>query len=174
MAPTTATQTQPANHEHEEREPIDVAFASKTRADCELPWMRTWLAVFEKSGQVQVACDTVGISRARVYQCKQQHPVFAECWAEIRECVADQLEASAVAKALGGDSIMNMWLLKCLRPQVFSDSLELRHTGVVEHRHGVIDGQEPRQIDATRRHEAVRLLRGLPAGDEVIEGSEAA
>lgn len=137
-------------------------------------WMPLWLEAYGRTFNATVACKLIGVSRQGVHAAAKAHPVFGEAWRQARLALFDGVEGRMIRDALSGNTVAQIFLLKNNLPEVYSERLELRHTGAIEHRHGVIEGKEPRELDAVRRHEAVRL-RLLEAGSpETVEGSEAA
>ena len=61
-----------------------------------------FLQALADTGIVSSAAGVAGITRARVYQVRQQDPAFAVAWDEAEEAAADALEAEAWRRAVVG------------------------------------------------------------------------
>jgi hypothetical protein len=123
------------------------------------PWMLLFLQGLTRTGMVAAACRLAGISRQTAYVHRASDEVFRLAWFETTEAVADVIEAALVRRAIGSDTIAAIFLLKCLRPDVYSDRVELRHVGSVDHQLSVLPlGVTPAQVPAAARQEAARLL----------------
>lgn len=174
MEAQDTTEPMPANTEtqpdQDASENVSGGIGAGVEKGWALPWMGDFLAALGQSPHVGMACKAAGVSRAVAYETRTRYADFAEAWVATRDYWVDRLETKAVSKALEGDTIMLIFLLKSLRPGEYSERLELRHTGEVAHKHGVVEGLEPREIDPAVRHEAVRLrLLGQGA---VVDGAE--
>jgi hypothetical protein len=120
--------------------------------------MSDWLVTFARVPRIEAACKAAGVTKTSVYEARDSHPSFKAAWLSVRDDWADRLETKAITLALEGNPLMLIFLLKNLKPEVYSDRLELRHMGEVEHRLELVDGREPRELDSRRRREAARLL----------------
>jgi hypothetical protein len=120
--------------------------------------MSEWLEVFAKTFSATEACKLAGVDRNTIYAVRESDPAFAQAWRAAREALIDGVEGALLRKALGGDVVAQIFFLKNNRPDTYSDRLELRHMGEVEHRLELVDGREPRELDSRRRREAARLL----------------
>lgn len=65
-------------------------------------WHAEFIAAFVKSRSVTRACKAVGKSRAYVYRCRREDPDFGRMWADAKLQNRDDLEGSALQRAIDG------------------------------------------------------------------------
>lgn len=101
---------------HSVRRPLRqrVTAASPTPAK-----LATFLRHLEESGSVSLAAERTGIARNTVYQRRKADPAFALGWRRAVAMAAEALRDAAVARALGGDDRLLMFLLRTYRPEIF-------------------------------------------------------
>jgi hypothetical protein len=106
-------------------------------------WEERFLAALQTSGSVTKAWKAAGITRTYAYEWRGRRPDFAKRWDEVADVHRDNLESSAMARAIGGveepvifkgvpmldpktgkvltvqkfDSALTMFMLKAHRPE---------------------------------------------------------
>lgn len=75
------------------------------------------------------AAAAVGVSRQTLYNWQDQNARFAERWKDAQESITDQIEATAIEKALAGDSGLLQFLLKSRRRNPYQERHELTGEG---------------------------------------------
>lgn len=131
-------------------------------------WQETFLEALAATSLVGEACNIAGISRS--YACKQRRndSEFDEKWTEVLDRSTDALEAVAVKRAAEGSDQLMIFLLKARRPEVYRENINVNHSGEIAGTLTVqLDGNQPIQMDSSKRREAARLL--LNKGDDDIE-----
>ena len=96
-----------------------------------------FLRVLGETASVSTACDRTGLRRSTVYQLRNADPAFAERWAAAIDLGVEQLEDSAMKRAIVGverpvwrggeqvgtvthyDNRLLQFLLKAHRPEVY-------------------------------------------------------
>ena len=113
---------------------------------------RNFLAALETGGNVTTACESAFLSRAAVYQWREDDPTFAAGWDAALERGLDSLEDELMRRAKDGtqrpvyqssqlvghireysDSLA-MFLLKSRRRHIYGDRREIEHSGSLEMR----------------------------------------
>ena len=112
--------------------------------------LREWGTVYE-------ACRRCGVSTQTVYKWAATDSQFRKRMIDAKECAVQRLETSAYRKALKGDTLLTIFLLKAMRPEIYRDRYE-----------GKIDEEElnsaiERELDRV----AARRPHALPG---VVEG----
>jgi hypothetical protein len=64
--------------------------------------MSRWLEAFARERSVSNACLAVRKGRTNVYAARKADKAFADAWAEIEETTLDDLETSAMSRAIQG------------------------------------------------------------------------
>lgn len=100
--------------------------------------MKPWLEVFTKTRGVVQSCDALKLHRTTPHRAKKVDPVFARAWAEAEVTVTEQLELSALGRAIEGwlepvffqgvqvgeirrfSNSLTIFLLKCRKPSVYN------------------------------------------------------
>lgn len=132
-------------------------------------WMAPYLHVFRETMDATQAAAAAGVAYRTVSYARSRDPVFAGCFADVVAANVARLEGSAFRDAVSGkDPVGRIFLLKSWAPDRYSDRLELRHSGTVEHSLEITGGVDPITLDPAARHAAARLLQGE---DPVIEGT---
>lgn len=67
------------------------------------PWMRAFVAVLARTGDISSACRSAEINRTYAYEARKTHPVFAEGWREAFQVSVDLLEQIAIRRATIGE-----------------------------------------------------------------------
>jgi len=75
------------------------------------------------------AANAVGVTRKTVYNWRDAHPEFKDAFDDIQESITDELETTAVGKALAGDVTMLIFMLKSRRREIYGDKVVNEHTG---------------------------------------------
>ena len=137
------------------------------------PWMSAFLACLATSrANVDVACRAVGINRSTYHRWRVRDSVFAMGCAEAEEALADTLESTLYVRAIDdGDVDAIKFALGGIRRDRWGRkaTLELDGSAQIAHTVEVLQGQEPRQVDAARRHAAAALLvGGTTDGPDVV------
>lgn len=83
-----------------------------------------FLAALIESGNVHGACRVVGVSRNAMYEWRAEDRAFAEEWEEAVAVGIDVLEDEAMRRAMAGSDPMLMFLLRCLRPEIYSQKAQ--------------------------------------------------
>lgn len=73
------------------------------------------------------AARAVGVSRRTLYNWRDQNENFRQQWDDTQEGVTDEIEETAIEKALAGDTTLLIFLLKSRRRSIYRESME--HTG---------------------------------------------
>lgn len=94
-------------------------------------WQPVWLEAYRETGTVSGACRQLGISRARAYRERQADEDFALAWHEIEQATTDEIEKTAVQIALEGNPTMLIFMLKCRKPEIYTERHHLEHSGSV-------------------------------------------
>ncbi len=101
-------------------------------------WVGPFLDALRNSRTVTHACEAVGISRAAAYALRAKDQEFASEWDDVVNRVNDDLEQSALSRAIEGwlepvfykgevcghvrrfDNSLTIFMLKCRIPEVYS------------------------------------------------------
>lgn len=115
-------------------------------------WAKAFLDQLSETGNVRLACETVGIERSTAYRLKERDPSFAVEWEEAQEQAADLLEQEARRRAYEGNlepvfgrvardtdgqigeirkysDTLLIFLLKAARPDKYRERRDVRHSG---------------------------------------------
>jgi hypothetical protein len=65
-------------------------------------WTRDWLASFEQTRSVSIACRAAHVGRTTAYRKRESNKRFRERWDEIEATMVDDLEVSTFARAVTG------------------------------------------------------------------------
>ena len=114
-------------------------------------WRPAFIEQLGKTGNVTLAAEHVGVSRAGVYKARLKSQTFATDWDEALERATDLLEGEARRRAAVGveraiyhkgevvghervysDNLL-MFLIKGNRPEKFRDNMRIEHDGKVKH-----------------------------------------
>ena len=109
------------------------------------PQQRAFLAAFQQTGNVRLACEVAKVGRSSHYRWLEEHPEYREAFELAKECAADVLEAAAYRRAVTGwdepagwykgeagrmvrkySDVLLMFLLKGIRPEKYGDRMEVR------------------------------------------------
>jgi hypothetical protein len=126
-----------------------------------IPVMReAFLRTLGECGNVTLAAQAAGLSRAQVYVMRERDPEFAEQWLRALELGVSALEDSAMKLAHEGNERLIMFLLAAHRPEKYSQksSIEINASVSMALRHVPI---------ATLRAELTEMLviAGRPSAD---------
>lgn len=94
-------------------------------------WRPIWLEALRETGTVVGACEIAGIDRSTPYRERQANEDFALAWHDIEHETTDLLEKTAVQIALEGNVTMLIFMLKCRKPEVYTERHHLEHSGQV-------------------------------------------
>lgn len=160
------------------------------------PWMKGFVAVLARTGDVSSAARAVEINYRYAYEARQKDPVFAAAWKEADDVAVDLMEQIAIRRAtIGEEQVLTrttrkfqgatlieetvveertarrsdallMFMLRSKRPGKYRERVDHRVTGG--------DGEGPVTVEVYRRPDAVRLaeLAALYAEENgLIEGT---
>ena len=101
-------------------------------------WHARFLHTLRRSRSISDACLVVGIGRTTAYRHKDDDDAFSKEWDQCMEANSDDLEASALKRAIEGyerdvffqgmkvgtqrvhETALTIYMLKCLRPERFN------------------------------------------------------
>lgn len=85
-----------------------------------------FLKALEEHGTIYNACRASGTSRITAYYWRNNDPDFAAKWEIALECSVEKLEHSAYDRALKGDTLLTMFLLKAYKPEKYREKHEVK------------------------------------------------
>lgn len=85
-------------------------------------WRTLFLRVLRNKGTVRAAAEQIGLTTRSVRQAIKQDPAFAELVQEALEDNTELLEEVAYRRALEGDNLMTIFMLKARKPEVYRDN----------------------------------------------------
>ena len=88
-----------------------------------------FLECYRDRGTIVHACKDSGIGRQTYYDWVAKDEKFAAQAEDIREELIAALERSMYERAVKGDTIAGIFLLKALRPNVYRENVRLEHSG---------------------------------------------
>ena len=94
-------------------------------------WKPVFLAALQAMPVVRVACQKAGISRSEAYKVRSTDAVFALAWKQALQDGIDMVEATLHVRARKNDTTAAIFLLKNLRPEVYSENLNVNVNGSV-------------------------------------------
>ncbi len=115
-------------------------------------WEARFLELIRTTGNVRLAAEGAGVSRAAPYAKAARDAKFAAAWAAAEQDSVDVLEAAARKRALTVSDQLLMFLLRALRPEKYRDTIDIR-------------------VEFRREAERVAERLGVPV-DEVLERVE--
>ena len=146
---------------------------------------RNFIAALADSGNVTLACEAAHLSRAAVYQWREDDSSFAAEWDAALERGLDSLEDELMRRAKdgtlrpvyqGGELVghvreysdtLGIFLLKSRRRYIYGERREIEHSGSLEHR---IAQMSPEQRLARLRE--LQAKAALVIDGEADEGEE--
>jgi hypothetical protein len=72
---------------------------------------------------VAKAGKAVGVCRKTVYNWRDAHPAFKDAFDDVQDAITDDIEATAIQRALAGDTTLLIFLLKSRRREVYGDKV---------------------------------------------------
>lgn len=142
-------------------------------------WRPKFLKAFAETGLVTEAAAKAKVGRRTVYDERERNPDFAAKWAELEEWSTEEMEQEARRRAVLGvekpihykgelvthvreysDTLL-MFLLKARKPEMYRETLNLKHGGKV--RHEVVEVPD----DAERLGSVGRTLLEIGALPEI-------
>ena len=88
------------------------------------------LAVLQGKQGASVAAHAIGVSRETLYKWRKNNEWFRLEWDAIQEAITDELETSAIHRALSGESdTMLIFMLKSRRRETYGDKQQVDHSG---------------------------------------------
>jgi hypothetical protein len=84
-------------------------------------WGGRFLRALRQTPSVNHACAAAGIDRATAYRNRQQDEAFAAQCQDAIQAGVDELKHKAFQLALGGDSNLITFMLRCHKPEVYRD-----------------------------------------------------
>lgn len=107
-----------------------------------------FLKVLEEKYSVYHACKTIKIHRGTAYDWRAADEEFAKAWDEALKVAEEKLEASAYERAMKGDKILTIFMLKGMKPDKYKDRIE--HERKVSHEELVADANKAEQKNKLR------------------------
>src|SRR5436190_1741774 len=92
-------------------------------------WEAVFLATLRDTGNVRLSCQQAGIDRKTAYNRRDKNKAFGEAWKDAAADAVDSLAAEARRRALETSDTLLIFLLKCLDPKVYRDTVRHEHTG---------------------------------------------
>jgi len=83
-----------------------------TPYDWPRPWMRVFIAVLARSGDVSMACRVAEINRRHVYDVRSRNPDFADAWAEAIKVSVDLMEQIMMRRIAGEEQVITRRTVK--------------------------------------------------------------
>ena len=102
-------------------------------------WEQSFLDTLRDTANVRLSAHKAGIDRTTAYRHRAKYTTFAAAWDEAIEDALDRIEARVFASAVDGDLQTARWFLSRRRPEVYGDSVALKHSGSV--------GTEPLKVE---------------------------
>ena len=88
------------------------------------------LAVLRDRQGAADAAKAIGVTRDTLYKWRKSNEWFRLEWDSIQEEITDELEKSAINRALSGDSdTMLIFMLKSRRRETYGDKQQIDHSG---------------------------------------------
>jgi len=78
-----------------------------------------FLVALDAEGTVKSACIAAGVPRANVYRWLHEDSSFRAQVDDVREGKIEELEQSLYRRAVAGDIVASIFLLKAARPKVY-------------------------------------------------------
>ena len=88
-------------------------------------WSAAFLASLREDANVREACKAADVSRPTAYARRSTDPGFAAAWQSALDDAVDALEKAAVTRARESSDTLLIFLLKCHRPAVYRDKIEV-------------------------------------------------
>ena len=85
-------------------------------------WRTLFLRVLRNKGTVRAAAEQIGLTTRSVRKAIKDDPAFAELVQEAMEDNTELLEEVALRRALEGDNLMTIFMLKARKPKVYRDN----------------------------------------------------
>ena len=114
------------------------------------------LALVEKCS-VFHAVQVAGVGRRTVYTWREKDTKFAQAWDDAMENSLDALEASLYERAMNGDTVAGIFLLKGRRKHIFRDGPQAVAQAVTQNLIQVGDAPPKRIDDMTEEELAVAI-----------------
>lgn len=130
----------------------------------EVAWEAPFLARLAETGNITRSAKRAGISRMTVYRRRQESEVFRQAYDEALRVAVMALEDEARRRAYEGtlepvfyqgaraghirrysDTLL-IFLLKAHKPEVYRETIGLRHDGRIEHEHSIAAEQLDRSL----------------------------
>jgi NRPS condensation-like uncharacterized protein len=89
-------------------------------------WKARFLELIRTTGNVHLAAEGAGVSRAAPYAAAARDAKFAAAWATAEEDAVDVLEAAARKRALTVSDSLLICLLKAHRPEKYRETIDVR------------------------------------------------
>jgi hypothetical protein len=86
----------------------------------------TFLREYKRLGTILLACKSAGVARCRVYEWQKKYPDFAERMNQVKNETVEKLEDIVMRKAMSGEDGPLYFLLKSLRPEVYTERRHIR------------------------------------------------
>lgn len=88
-------------------------------------WKPRFLMKLAETRSIAKSVEWAGIRRKTAYDARNADPDFAEQWDEALTIACETLEASALQRAMAGDTTLTIFLLKAWKPAIYRDNIRL-------------------------------------------------
>lgn len=100
-----------------------------TQLEADLSWHPVFLKTFATSGNILHSCKAAKITRPTFYDHCRKYPEFQAAVDVAREDAIDVLEKEARKRGLSTSDTLLIFLLKSLRPEVYRETINNKHSG---------------------------------------------
>jgi hypothetical protein len=115
------------------------------------------------------AAEACQLHRSTVYRWMAADPAFRDAVNAAREVAVDALEDSAYARAMKGDVVLTIFLLKGNRPERYQDRAHMTHQAIGTVR-VEMDDEKPILHTMATPQPFARIGMGATSDDDAIEG----
>jgi hypothetical protein len=88
--------------------------------------MEPFLREYARMGTILHAAEAVGITRWTVDDWRKKYPEFEDKFRHAKDDITQKLEDTAISKAMAGDDTLLIFLLKGLRPDIYTERRHVR------------------------------------------------
>lgn len=85
-------------------------------------WQALFLRMLRNTGNVRAAAEQLGLSSQAVRRARAANPLFDQAVLDALEDAAELLEHAAFQRALAGDNLMTIFLLKGMKPDKYREN----------------------------------------------------
>jgi hypothetical protein len=87
------------------------------------------LTLLREGYGVQRAAEAIGVTRKTIYNWRDAFPEFGDEFDDIQEGITDSIERTVIQKALDGDTVAGIFMLKSRRRPVYGERQAIEHSG---------------------------------------------